>query len=163
MKKILSTALRGLAPIVIAGFPVLVAAQEGSPGAAQEPSADRPVPEAAAEVQVTRSALCLRVEGREPVEVDTVFPPEVGKIFAFTKVEGVDQPTQITHIWYHGDREMGRVPLSVSADGWRTWSTKTILPAWTGAWRVEVLDAGGNRIKTLEFRVGGPEPGSTTG
>ncbi|MGH7644461.1 MAG: DUF2914 domain-containing protein, partial [Gemmatimonadales bacterium] len=36
----------------------------------------------------------------------------------------------------------------------RTWSRKTVVPEWTGPWRVEVRDAGGTVLATVSFTVG---------
>jgi len=111
-------------------------------------------------IQIVRSAICLQVEEREPVDIDSVFPADVGTIFAYTKIDGVTTPTQVTHVWYHGEREMARVQLQVRNNGWRTWSSKKILPSWTGTWTVKILNEDGENVKTMEFQVEDPK---TTG
>ena len=72
----------------------------------------------------------------------------------FTKITGVDGESSVTHVWYHGDEEMGRVELPVRASMWRTWSAKTILPGATGQWRVDMLSAAGDVLKSASFTVG---------
>ncbi len=108
-------------------------------------------------IQITRSAICLQVEEREPVDIDSLFPADVGTVFAYTKIDGVTTPTQVTHVWYHGEREMARVQLQVRNNGWRTWSSKKILPSWTGTWKVKILNAEGENVKTMEFQVEEPK------
>jgi hypothetical protein len=149
----------------VVAFPLLATAQTPPPAERTEPEPETPpaVTAAAGAVKIARSALCLRVEEREPVDIDTVFPSDVGKLFAYTKVTEVDHPTRITHVWYFGEREMARVELPVNSSGWRTWSSKKILPGWTGNWKVEVLDENGKVVKTMEFRIGSPATGGSTG
>jgi hypothetical protein len=114
--------------------------------------------------RIARSAICLRVEEREPVDTGTSFRPDVGQLFAYTQVEGVTRPTRITHVWYHGHNEIYRRDLDIQDTGWRTWTSKKIDPSWTGPWRVEVLDENGGPLATLEFTIeeegGGSGPGS---
>ena len=45
------------------------------------------------------------------------------------------------------------VELKVGAAAWRTWSAKTIDPKLTGAWKVEVQDAEGKVLSTLNFTI----------
>ncbi|RMH43608.1 MAG: DUF2914 domain-containing protein, partial [Gammaproteobacteria bacterium] len=60
------------------------------------------------------------------------------------------------HVWYWQDREMARVDLPVRSSNWRTWSSKRILPEWTGPWRVVVEDAAGKVVAEKVFRVEAP-------
>jgi hypothetical protein len=136
--------------LLAVAFPAVAPTQEG-----QEDSG----------VRISKSAICLRVEARAPVDIGTSFRPDVGQLFAYTQVEGVTQPTRITHVWYHGDREIYRRDLEIQESGWRTWTGKRIDPSWTGPWKVEVLDENGGPLTTLEFAIeedgagGEPESG----
>jgi hypothetical protein len=60
----------------------------------------------------------------------------------------------VNHVWFHGDTEVGNVPLSIGGSPWRTWSRKTIPPDATGAWHVEIRDAAGTVLKRIDFTVG---------
>jgi hypothetical protein len=40
------------------------------------------------------------------------------------------------------------------AGRWRTHSSKSMMPEWQGAWRVDVLDENGNTLKSAEFTYG---------
>jgi hypothetical protein len=165
MRNTFLVGIRYFAIAATAALPLLAFAQE-SPPAEQTEGEEKMQPAAAAAVgavKIARSALCLRIEEREPVDIDTIFPSDVGQVFAYTKIEGVEQPTRITHVWYHGGKEMARVPLQVNSSGWRTWSSKKSLPTWTGSWKVEVLDENGTRVKTMEFQVGGTTTGGDAG
>jgi hypothetical protein len=48
---------------------------------------------------------------------------------------------------------MAHVELTVGSPDWRTVSSKSLLPDWTGEWEVRVLDAAGNLLRTESFTV----------
>jgi len=100
---------------------------------------------------------CLGVADRMPAGAAGSFTPDVGKVFLWCQVTGAPSPTTVKHVWYYGGEEMTSVELSVSASPWRTWSSKTILPAWTGKWEVKVLDAAGNELAAVPFTIGSSE------
>jgi len=104
---------------------------------------------------VTDMKTCTGVQNREPVGVAETFAHTVGRVFCFTVVEGVKEPTTITHVWYHGETKRGEVSLKVNPPRWRTWSSKTIAKTWTGHWRVEVVSAEGKVLKSTAFEITG--------
>jgi hypothetical protein len=109
---------------------------------------------AAAEgLSVEDAAICANVVDREPTDVGTSFPVSVGKLYCFTKIVGAQEPTEVSHVWYFGDDERARVTLSVKAANWRTYSSKILQEHEVGSWRVEVLDADGNNLQTVDFEV----------
>ncbi|MCJ7612583.1 MAG: DUF2914 domain-containing protein [Candidatus Aminicenantes bacterium] len=75
-----------------------------------------------------------------------------GKIYCFTKVSGT-VPTTIKHVWYFGDKAVHTMELAIGGSPWRTWSNKTVPPEMAGVWKVEIQDAGGTVLKTLNFSV----------
>jgi hypothetical protein len=105
-------------------------------------------------LEVSRMVICRGVAAREPVQPDSVFARDVGRLFCFTEIRGAETPTEIVHVWFWGEKEMARVRLPVRAERWRTWSSKRILPEWTGTWRVEVQDTAGSVLRTASFRIG---------
>ncbi len=90
---------------------------------------------------------------RELVDPGDHFAADAGTIYCLTRVQGLEVPTTITHAWYHEGEAKARVTLKVGSSNWRTWSSKRILPAWTGAWEVKVLDASGKVLHTAAFVV----------
>jgi hypothetical protein len=80
------------------------------------------------------------------------FPPDVGKLFCFTKISGGNQTT-IKHVWYFGENPVSAIELTLGGSPWRTWSEKSIAPTMTGAWKVEIQDSAGTVLKTLSFEV----------
>lgn len=111
------------------------------------------VPVYAAGLSVAEGKITTQVVNRAPVDAVEVVPASVGKLYCFTRLIGAAAPTQVTHVWYRGDQEMARVELPVKSADWRTWSSKKILPGWSGNWRVEVRDAANNLLQTLTFTL----------
>jgi len=107
----------------------------------------------AAELSVERAAICQDVVEREPVDEGTSFPVSVGKLYCFTKIVGAETPAEVIHVWYFGDVERGRITLSIGGSSWRTYSSKVIQEHEIGSWRVEVLDASGKVLQTINFTV----------
>ncbi len=103
--------------------------------------------------KVTEMTICSAVEDRVPVGADTSFTNDVERVFCYTKISGAASDSSITHVWYHGEKEMTRQKLSVKADNWRTWSSKRIVDSWTGTWRVDVLSASGSVLESKAFTV----------
>ena len=106
-----------------------------------------------ADLQVEDAAVCSNVVDRQPVDSAASFPASVGRLYFFTRITGAQEPTQVIHTWYYGDAERARVTLSVNGSNWRTYSSKVIQANEIGSWRVEVLDADGNSLETVQFDV----------
>ncbi len=90
---------------------------------------------------------------RAPVDTISTFASDVGRVVCFTRVLGAAEPTHVTHVWYHEGRTMAKVELKIGSPDYRTYSSKNILPAWTGQWEVKVLDAAGTVVEAATFRV----------
>ena len=136
MKKLLTL-------VLTLGFAGSLAAQDSSAAPAARPSSDVTV----------EAVLARNVVDRAPQDTGTAFPADVGAVVLWTRVSGADGQT-LTHVWLHGDTEVGSVPLTVGGSPWRTWSRKTIPADATGAWHVEVRDAAGTVLKRIDFTVG---------
>jgi len=104
-------------------------------------------------LSVSEMVVCTAVEERQPVGADTAFADTVGQVYCYTALGGGQDTTTIAHVWYHGDEEKARVNLNVRGSSWRTWSSKRIATEWTGAWRVDVVDAAGNVLASRNFTI----------
>jgi hypothetical protein len=104
-------------------------------------------------LNVAEGVITTRIVHHQPASQSQSYPASVGKLYCFTRITGAKGDTTITHVWYHDGKEMARVNLPVHSSNWRTWSSKHILPGWTGKWKVEVLDAQGNLLKTIPFTL----------
>ena len=104
-------------------------------------------------LEVVAAAICKDVVDREAVDVGSSFSTSVPRLYCFTKIVGASQPTEVVHVWSYGDVERARVSLSVKAATWRTYSSKAIQAHEIGTWRVDVLDAAGNLLETINFEI----------
>ena len=107
----------------------------------------------AAELSVETSAVCEDVVDREPVNPGNSFSVSVRRLYYFTKIVGADTATEVTHVWWWGTDERARITLPIGGSSWRTFSSKAIQSHESGTWRVEVIDASGNNLETVEFTV----------
>jgi len=117
---------------------------------------DTPAAAAAPAVQssaTVEAVLARSVLDRAPQDTGVAFPAEVGQLVLWMRVTGGEGQT-LNHVWFHGDTEVGNVPLTVGGSPWRTWSRKTIPMEATGAWHVEIRDAAGTVLKRIDFTVG---------
>lgn len=132
---------------LVAGLAGAASAQDTA--AVQQPAA--PAPTLTVEAVLTRGVM-----DRTPQDTVSAIPAPAGvdSLYLWTRVTGGQPGTVIHHVWFHGDQQVGDVELTVGGSPWRTWSKKTIPAEWTGAWRVEVRDAAGNVLQTVQFTVG---------
>lgn len=106
-----------------------------------------------AALDVADAVVTTAVDDRQPADTLSTVPADVGRVFLWTRVTGAEGETRVAHVWHHGGEERARVELRVASPDWRTWSSKRILPSWTGAWRVEVTGPGGEVLETVSFTV----------
>lgn len=99
------------------------------------------------------AVLARAVMDRMPQDSGSAFPADVGELVLWTRVNGATGQ-MVHHVWFRGDEQVGDVELAIGGSPWRTWSTKKVPAEWTGPWRVEVRDAAGNVIQTINFTVG---------
>ncbi len=105
---------------------------------------------------VIRAYICKGIEQSEPTEAGKSFLPDgdgVGRLCCFSEIGGAAEPDTISHVWYWGERDMGRVPLEVKSNRWRTWSKKKVLDEWRGEWHVDIVDQDGFLLKRLYFSI----------
>jgi hypothetical protein len=109
--------------------------------------------EAQLDLGIGDAAIAREVINREPQGGSESFPADVSRVFAFTEITGASDGASVKHLWFHGDRLMASVELPIGSSRWRTWSSKKILPPWTGKWRVDVTAEDGRLLKSLEFTI----------
>lgn len=104
-------------------------------------------------LSVADAAICRDVKDRTPVEPGTIFSPDVGALFCFTRIMGAEQETMVTHEWFYNDKRLSLVELKVGSSNWRTWSSKQIDPGWSGDFKVVVKDTEGNVLQSIAFSI----------
>ncbi|WP_138429390.1 DUF2914 domain-containing protein [Fodinibius saliphilus] len=104
-------------------------------------------------LRVPQITIAQDVQDRQPIKKDTAFSANIGSVYCYTLIEGAIDSTKIFHVWHYKEEEKARIPLTVAAKKWRTWSSKSILPSWTGPWRVMIEDSEGNILATKSFTI----------
>src|SRR2546430_10518162 len=119
--------------VLLVGVAVPAAAQDGRKAAAHP--APRPAPAAAPSTATVESVRARSVADRAPQDTGTAFPDSVGTVVLWMRVTGAGGQT-LHHVWFHGDDNVGDVPLTVGGSPWRTWSRKSVPADAKGAWHV---------------------------
>jgi len=104
-------------------------------------------------IEVLDAAMCRDVQNKQPVDIQDSFPADVGKVWCWSKISS-GQDNIIKHVYYYKNSEMAEIELPVRSQSFRTYSSKRILPEWTGLWHVEIVDGEGNILQRLSFSVG---------
>lgn len=111
-------------------------------------------PAAPSGLEVTRAAVCMGIDNREPQESGEKFAKDVGKVYCFSHIKGADRPLNIMHKWYYKYKLMSSIALRIKADNWRTFSYKTIAPDMVGEWKVEIVNSENDEVlQLLKFLV----------
>lgn len=152
--------LRDALPALAAAAALALALSAPAPLAAQADRAADAAGQQAPALSVEGAVLTTGVRNHMPVDTLSTVPAEVGRAFLWTRITGAEGTTTVTHVWYRGEEEAARVSLPVNSPDWRTYSTKRILSSWTGPWRVEIRDATGQVLQTVNFNV---QPTGATG
>lgn len=108
---------------------------------------------------VARSTFTLAVVDREPKAAISQLPNDQRHIYYFTELKGMAGQTA-THRWIHDGQTMAEVKFNVGAPRWRVWSSKTLMPSWTGTWTVSVLNELGQEIYSESFEYVEADAGS---
>ncbi len=104
-------------------------------------------------VRITDASLSTNVVDRNPQGVSNRFTVAAGRIYCFTRVEGMEKG-EILHRWIREGKVQTEIRLAVNGISWRVWSAKNVYPDGVGEWKVEVVDpAAGKVLKTLEFTL----------
>lgn len=105
-------------------------------------------------VSVDRLAICLNIKDNEPDVIDSVFPPQVKRLYCFTSIKGASEISEIQHRWYYNDDLQSAVTLKIGSSSWRTFSAKSIPSVYTGEWMVAIVNSKNEEvIKTVKFFI----------
>ena len=90
--------------------------------------------------EVSRALFTIGIDNREPViMVDSIDSNSYTSISFFTELNDLSGHN-VTHQWTHNDKVMFEKTFEVKSARWRVWTSKTLIPSWTGSWTVNVLD-----------------------
>ncbi|TNF90750.1 MAG: DUF2914 domain-containing protein [Gammaproteobacteria bacterium] len=89
---------------------------------------------------VARAIFTIGVDNHEPViMVDSIDSSSYQSISFFTELSDLTGHN-VTHQWTFNDQVMFEKTFEVKGPRWRVWTSKTLVPSWTGSWTVNVLD-----------------------
>jgi len=104
--------------------------------------------------EVSRAVFTIGVDNREPViMVDSIDSGSYNSISFFTELNELEGHN-VTHQWNYNNEVMFERTFEVKGARWRVWTSKTLLPSWTGTWTVKVLDTDRSELasKSFEYR-----------
>jgi len=140
---------------VVVGSLVVLLAGNSSLSAQDDPaspSTETQTEEAKGGIRVDDAVICEEVIDHEPIAPADTFSAALGQIACWTRIaDGAEQ--EIVHAWIHEGTTRARVELSIGGARWRTYSTKRILPSWTGSWEVKVMTPDGVVLQSVPFIV----------
>jgi hypothetical protein len=109
--------------------------------------------EASPAFNIERFVIAGSIENREPVGIVNAFASSTEKIYCFLEARDISEDTDVSFVWYHGEKEKARITLLLGKGSrWRTYSSKK-LAGLKGDWKVELQDADGNVLDTVTFTV----------
>jgi hypothetical protein len=101
--------------------------------------------------EISRALFTTAIDNREPVAIiESLDNSTSNSITFFTELNDMSGQT-ITHQWMFGDKVMFEKTFEVKAARWRVWTSKTLIPAWSGTWMVNVLDDERNLLVSKSF------------
>ena len=101
--------------------------------------------------KVIRAIFTSQISDREPTDNLTEISNSSDRIYFFTDLRELEGQI-ITHRWEHNNKVMAEVKFKVGGGPrWRVYSSKNLLPEWTGVWTVVVTDENGRTLETSVF------------
>jgi hypothetical protein len=101
---------------------------------------------------VVRSAFTREIAEREPTENLQKLTNENGQVKFFTELRDMSGQTAI-HRWEYDGKVVAEVEFNVKGPRWRVWSSKSLVPQWTGDWKVSVINGAGEVISEKNLSV----------
>lgn len=139
---------------LLAGISTLAIAEEASDAATAVTNTTENLTRNSSNKQlgrVARDIFTTAIVDREPVDDLSSISNDTQRIFYFSDLRGLAGQI-ITHRWEYNDQVMAEVTFKVGKGvRWRVYSSKNLLPEWTGQWTVVVSDENGNPLKTSVF------------
>jgi hypothetical protein len=123
------------------------AAPASAPPAAEAPA--QPAAPAAAGT-VARAQFTEAIQDREPTDTVSTLTNDKTRIYYFTELKDLENH-KVTHRWEHDGKVMYEQTFDVSSPRYRTYTSKTLDPSWTGEWKVSVVDENGSTLGASTF------------
>lgn len=103
---------------------------------------------------VVRSAFTTEIAEREPTQNLQKLTNDNGQVMFFTELRDMSGQTAL-HRWEYDGKVVAEIEFNVKGPRWRVWSSKSLVPEWTGDWKVSVVNGAGDVIseKNLSYEV----------
>jgi len=125
------------------------AASENETATTMTPAAASP--EARKTGRVVRAIFTTAIVDREPIDTLETFSTDTSRVFFFTDLRGLDGEI-VTHRWEYNGQLIAEITFRVGSGArWRVYSSKNLLPEWTGTWKVVVNNENGEILHTSTF------------
>ncbi len=99
---------------------------------------------------VSRSVFTSDVNQHEPIDKIEKLKSNNRSVVYFTELRDMSGQTA-THRWEFNGNVMAETKFAIAGPRWRVWSSKNLLPTWTGEWKVSVLNGVGEVISEDVF------------
>jgi hypothetical protein len=99
---------------------------------------------------IKRAVFATGMTEREPDDQITELTTDILKVFFFTEIVDMEG-RKVTHRWSYKGETQAELNFVVGGPRWRVYSSKNLLPGWTGTWMVEVVDDAGTVLTTQSF------------
>jgi hypothetical protein len=101
-------------------------------------------------IQVLEMKICRDIRERSCIDaVETAALNDT--VAGYTVVRTGAGEVAVSHRWVANGETVSEVPLTLKGSPFRTWSRKTLATA--GDWKLQVVDANGNVLKEIRFKV----------
>ena len=101
--------------------------------------------------EVSRAIFTIGIDNHEPVlGISSISSESFTSISFFTELNELDGHN-ITHQWTFNGKIMFEKTFEVKSARWRVWTSKTLIPSWTGMWTVNVLDDDRSVLSSSSF------------
>lgn len=101
--------------------------------------------------RVARAIFTTAIADREPVDDLKTVPNSTDRIYFFSDLRELAGQI-VTHRWEYKGKTMAEITFKVgNGTRWRVYSSKNLLPEWTGTWTVVVSNESGQALQTSTF------------
>ncbi len=146
-----TTLLATCAILLVGGSGVMAAEAESAVSENKAVEAAAPIPNDTPSGRVARAIFTTGIVDREPVDNLETVPNSTTRIYFFSDLRELAGQI-VTHRWEYNGQTMAEITFKVGAGArWRVYSSKNLLPAWTGTWTVVVSNESGQVLQTSTF------------
>lgn len=111
-------------------------------------------PVVASDIKVSDALLTTAIQGQKPTTVfEKTVPKYIRELTFFTQIDFARHKT-ISHRWRFNNRYQHTVPLQITSDHQKHWSSIKLSSAWQGEWVIDVLNQNQEVIYRKRFIYG---------